>query len=67
MWETWVLTVFSATPSSRAMTLFERPRAISVSTSSSRGVSSPGAVVPPCATSSTTRVAMAGDSGDSPS
>ena len=25
MWETWVLTVFSATPSSSAMTLFERP------------------------------------------
>ena len=37
-WPTCVLTVFSATPSSSAMRLFERPCAISRRTSSSRGV-----------------------------
>ena len=63
--ETWVLTVFSATPSSSAIRLFERPRAIRRSTSSSRGVSSSacGARSPPCAISSTTRAATAGESG----
>ena len=67
MWETWVLTVFSATPSSSAITLVRAPardQAQHLALARGEVVGLGAARRRRCAISSTTRAATAGESGD---